>query len=173
MININNVASGTPQRLDIDFLYLDLNTCERCMATDGSLREALAVMSPMLDALNYEAVVNSVNITSKELAATYHFVSSPTIRVNGHDIFGEVSENNCTDCGDICGDDVDCRTFLWEGETYTQPPVSMVIDGILRTLYASERPVHAQASTPEYTLPENLEKFFSGSSCGCGDGCCS
>lgn len=70
----------------IDFLYLDLNTCERCMATDDTLEEALSALSPVFQALDSEVTVNKVNITTRELAEQHHFISSPTIRINGVDI---------------------------------------------------------------------------------------
>lgn len=47
-----------PKLLKIDFLYLDLDTCGRCKATDDSLNEALAELSGVLDTLGYQVVVN-------------------------------------------------------------------------------------------------------------------
>jgi hypothetical protein len=78
--------------------------------------------------------------------------------VNGFDICGSVTENNCCSCGEICGDNVDCRTFTYEGETYDQPPKAMVIDGILGAIYGG----FPHDSLP-YALPANLERFFTGS----------
>ncbi len=143
--------------LTIDFLYLDLNTCDRCMATDGTLHEALAELSGVLDALGYTVKVNKVNIITRELAEQYRFLSSPTIRVNGLDICGNVKENNCCSCGKICGDDVDCRTFTYEEETYEQPPKAMLMDGILRAIYGQ-----LPQDENSYTMPDNLKRFFTG-----------
>lgn len=143
--------------LMIDFLYLDLHTCERCVATDGTLEEALEALSGVLDALNYEVKVNKVEIATRELAKQYRFVSSPTIRVNGFDIGGEIQENNCCSCGTICGDTVDCRTFTYDGASYEQPPKAMLIDGILRVLYGNPMPEQTH-----YALPDNLARFFAG-----------
>lgn len=141
----------------IDFLYLDLNTCERCMATGDTLEEALRVLTPVFQMLNCSVVVNKVNITTEELAVQHRFISSPTIRVNGVDICGELRESNCKDCGDLCGDSVDCRVFVYEGKEYTQPPAAAIADGILRVLYGTmlenEKP---------YELPENLKNYFIG-----------
>lgn len=145
------------KQMKIDFLYLDLNTCDRCMATDGTLQEALRELSGVLNTLGYTVTVNKVNITSRKLAEQYHFFSSPTILVNGHDICGSITENNCCSCGAICGDNVSCRTFTYMGETYDQPPKPMLIDGILRIIY--QQPPNKK--TP-YTLPANLEHFFKG-----------
>lgn len=155
------------KQLTIDFLYLDLNTCERCMATDETLKQALDVLSGVFDTLGFEVKANSVNITSRELAEEYRFISSPTIRVNGVDICSELVESNCTDCGDLCGNTVDCRVFVYEGKNYEQPPVPMIVDAILKAIYGG------QAQSEEtYTLPDNLERFFAGKSGCCDSGCC-
>ena len=95
------------------------------MATDETLKQALEVLSGVFDTLGFEVKANSVNITSRELAEEYRFISSPTIRVNGVDICSELVESNCADCGDLCGDSMDCRVFLYEGKEYEQPPVPM------------------------------------------------
>ena len=154
---MDSCCAEVEKTIDIDFLYLDLSTCERCQATDSSLKEALHTLSRVFDTLGYTIKVNKVNITSRELAEQYRFVSSPTIRVNGADICTELVENDCSDCGDLCGDSVDCRVFVYEGKEYEQPPAAMIVDGILRALYCNL----AKSDAP-YTLPDNLEKFFSG-----------
>jgi hypothetical protein len=155
--------------LVVDYLYLDMTTCERCQSADSSLKEALGTMSGTLDALGYAVKLNEVNIASRELAAKYRFVSSPTIHVNGIDIFNDVDEGDCTHCGTLSGGSVDCRVFMYEGKEYEQPPVAMIVDGIMRNLHKSP----AKRDEP-YTLPDNLEKFFSGvesSGCSSDSGC--
>ncbi|MCL2319377.1 MAG: DUF2703 domain-containing protein [Treponema sp.] len=168
----DSVAAGPAAKdLTIDFLYLDLQTCERCISTDETLQEAIHVLSGTFDSLGYKVTLNSVNITSKELAEQYRFESSPTIRVNGVDICTELTESGCADCGTIAGDSINCRSFVWEGKEYNQPPAAMIVDGILRVLYGN-----ARKSKTSYTLPENLKKFFAGrkpaksETCNCG--CC-
>lgn len=141
--------------LNIEFLYLDLNTCSRCIATGNTLDEALNSLLPVLQAINYLVNVDKVNITTRKLAEQYHFVSSPTIRVNGIDICDEVKESDCKDCGDLCGDNTSCRVFVHDGEEYEEPPVSMIIDGILSVLYGKK-----QNEEKVYILPENLNNFF-------------
>ena len=136
------------------------------MATDETFKQALHVLSGMFDTLGLEVRVNSINITSRELAEEYRFISSPTICVNGIDICSELVESNCADCGDLCGDNVDCRVVVYEGKEYEQPPVPMIVDGILKAIYGG------QPQTAEiYTLPDNLERFFSGKDSCCGTAC--
>ncbi len=144
------------KELAIDFLYLDLNTCERCRGTGTNLDEAIRDVSAVLNAAGFALKLNKVNITSKELAVKYQFLSSPTIRINGNDIMLDVKESNCKECGDICGDDVDCRVWEYEGVEYTEPPKSMIVNAILKAVYG----VHEKVPGDTYALPENLEKFF-------------
>ncbi len=139
----------------IDFLYLDLNTCERCVSTDDVLNSALEKLSPIFNLLNIEVKVNKVKITNEKLARQYHFISSPTIRVNGIDICDELKESDCKNCGEICGESTDCRVFVFNDKEYEQPPASMIIDGILRIIYGNK-----PDNEYEYSLPENLNKFF-------------
>jgi len=143
--------------VEIDFLYLDLSTCTRCQGTDRSLEEALDEVSQVLKATGTEVVVNKINITSEELAIKHRFVSSPTIRVNGRDIQMEVKESLCESCGDLCGEDVDCRVWVYEGEEYTVPPKAMIIEAILNAVFG--RQDSGPAEQP-YVLPENLKRFY-------------
>lgn len=152
------------RRVNIDFLYLDLDVCTRCAGTDASLDAALADVDAVLKAAGFDVVVNKVNISSKELAIKYQFVSSPTIRVNGRDIQPEVKESLCESCGDLCGGSVDCRVWTYEGQDYTVPPREMIVNAILKEVYAGgsapAAPPPERDTGREYRLPPNLEAFF-------------
>lgn len=144
------------KEINISYLYLDLKMCERCLHTDDTLQEAMTALTPVLEALGYRMLLNKVHISTPQLAEQYRFLSSPTILVNGIDILGaDITENHCCNCGDICGSDVNCRTFYHEGSYYDSPPKAMIIDGVLRTIYG-------KVSSPKrsYTLPDNLNRFF-------------
>ena len=145
--------------LDIDFMFLDLNICERCITTGETLDEALKSLAPVLQSMNYTVTVNKINIITEELAIKHRFESSPTIRVNGIDICDEVKENFCKDCYDLCGDSVDCRVFVFDGKEYEQPPAAMIADGILRVIYEQKK---AKPQDKPYVLPDNLKKYFTG-----------
>ena len=126
------------RKVVIDFLYLDLSVCKWCQGTDKSLEEALNDISNVLQASGIEVVVNKINVTSEELAIKHRFISSPTIRVNGRDIQMEVREKLCDSCGDLCGDSVDCRVWVYNGEEYTIPPKALIIEGILKAVHGVE-----------------------------------
>ncbi len=141
----------------IDFLFLDLSVCEWCKGTDKSLEEALTDTYNVLRASGIEVVVNKINVISEELAIKHKFISSPTIRVNGKDIQMEVRESLCDSCGDLCGDNVDCRVWVYNGEEYTIPPKALIIEGILKSVYGGETEPNKEI---EYALPDNLKKFY-------------
>jgi hypothetical protein len=88
----------------------------------------------------------------------------------------EVKESLCDSCGDLCGDNVDCRVWVYNGEEYTIPPKALIIEGILKSVYGVETVSDEEV---EYELPENLRKFYEAmkvkrSCCGgTGDNKCS
>jgi hypothetical protein len=51
--------SGPPQtrQLTIEFLFLDLDTCTRCRATDATLAEAVELTRPVLESIGVLATV--------------------------------------------------------------------------------------------------------------------
>lgn len=142
----------------IDFLYLDLSVCERCQGAGSSLEEALREVAKVLETTGTELKVNKININTKQLAEKYKFSSSPTIRVNGRDIQMEFKESLCESCGDLCGDNIDCRVWFYQGQEYTVPPAAMVIEGILKAVYGTN--LDAVLPEQEYIMPENLKHFY-------------
>lgn len=152
-------SSQDIKKLTIDFLYLDLNTCERCKGTESNLLKAINEVEVVLKAASYEIIINKINIDSKESAIKYKFISSPTIRINGRDIDINTKESDCKDCGDICGDSIDCRVWTYENKEYTEPPKAMIINAILKEIY-NDKIKETNEIKEEYIFPENLEKFF-------------
>jgi len=146
------------KQLIIDFLFLDLSVCTRCQGTDSSLDAAITDIANILAATGYEVSVNKINVKTVELAEKFKFLSSPTIRINGQDIQLEVRESLCESCGDLCGDQVDCRVWIYQGREYNVPPKGMIIEGILKAVYGNQTPVDAGAAP--YVMPENLRNFY-------------
>jgi len=158
------------KQIVVDYLYLDLTTCERCVGTDQVLEEVLNELVPAFELAGYDIIFNLIEITDAEMAEKYKFLSSPTIRVNGNDICSSVQENNCGCCGEISGTAVDCRVFEYEGKLYEVPPKEMLAESVLKYAFAEA------AADSDYTLPDNLKRFFEGklkkSSCCSGSCCC-
>jgi hypothetical protein len=165
-IAVMNAAIEVPMpttAIAIDFLYLDLETCSRCRGTDANLEAALEQVEHVLGAAGAEVSLRKTLVASAEQAQALGFVSSPTIRVNGHDIALELRESSCAECGEACGCDgaIDCRVWVWHDREYTEAPTAMIVDAILREVYADAR----RASGPVPTasdVPENVMRFFEG-----------
>lgn len=166
MNNINQNANPpkssqeTPvqkKKIMIDFLYLDLTICQRCQGTETNMDAALDDVATILDNRGYEIELNRIHVNSREIATRYEFVSSPTIRVNGQDIDLSQKESLCQDCGDLCGDTVDCRVWVYKDEEFTTPPKEMIIDAILKA--AESKLLHFPMATG-YELPQNLKVYF-------------
>lgn len=171
----SEVTSSESKTLIIDFLYLDLNVCERCMGTDEVLLAVVNEVGAVLKSAGYTVVLNKIEIENEKLAEQYEFLSSPTIRINGLDICLEIKENLCGSCSDIGSYPVDCRVFVYEGKEYEVPPKAMIVNAILKAVYGQKQ---AKVKRGSYTLPENLKNFFNGKNsnstelcCG-GDSCC-
>jgi hypothetical protein len=156
-------APTPTRRLRIDFFFLDLETCTRCRGTDRNLESALAAARELLTATGTEVEVNKVRVDSAELARELRFESSPTLRVNGRDVALELRESSCGSeaCTGGCCDSIACRVWVHDGEEYTEPPVAMILDAILRAVYA-DAIVEREPDAEPYELPENLQRFFAG-----------
>lgn len=173
MVGCNTVkdqgcCSCNSKKVLVEYLYLDLKTCDRCIGTDAVLEGVLKEINPALSCAGYEVEFKKMEISSKEMAEKYRFLSSPTIRVNGMDICESVAENSCGCCSDISGTDVECRVFEFEGEDYEVPPKEMLATSILRAVFAPKE----ECCCVEYSMPENIIAFFDGkekkSKCSCG-----
>ena len=145
------------KKVVIEYLYLDLETCDRCMGTVDVLDEVVETLIPVLEKDDYKVEYKKTKIATPQMAEKYRFLSSPTIRVNGQDIFGAIVETNCEYCGEICGSEVDCRVFEYHGREYEVPPKEMFTDAILRSIHAP-----SVNCCRKYTLPDNLKRFFDG-----------
>lgn len=155
-----SVVSNTKldKTIKIDYLYLDKETCHRCIGTEDVLLESIEEIKSLLTSAGYKIIFNNIHIDSLDKAIKYQFETSPTIRINNQDISIAVEESNCKDCGDICGDDVDCRVWKYQGQTYDVLPKPFIMEALLKAVYA---PTHQNLKTKKYLVPANIVKFFS------------
>jgi Domain of unknown function (DUF2703) len=163
-------ANTTPtlDRLEIDFLYLDLTSCDRCLGTDRNLESALAVVRDVLEATGATVEVRKTLVETAAQARELRFVSSPTIRVNGRDLAFELKESacGCDACTDDSGEPIACRDWTYRGQEYTEAPVGLIVDAILGEVYGgAER--RAVTRDDAYELPDNLDRFFATEGTGC------
>ena len=165
--------SASEKKIVVEYLYLDLQSCDRCIGTDNVLDEVMMTLTPAFQMAGYEVEYKKNEMETAELAEQYRFLSSPTIRVNGQDICQSVAENSCGCCSEISGTDVDCRVFEYNGEAYEVAPKEMLTESILQAVFGQ---VESGCSCGGYELPENLKIFYEGkkskSGCSCGGNCC-
>lgn len=176
-LSLNEDGCGCKEQVEnmvqVEYLYLDLETCERCVGTDVILDEVMAVLTPAIEMAGYKVKYNKIKMETEELAKQYRFVSSPTIRVNGQDICFSVAENSCGCCSEISGTAVDCRVFEYNGEVYEIPPKEMIAEAVLKNAFIMFDKY--SSNSQEYEIPENLKIFFKGKKskeCTCKGSCC-
>lgn len=163
---------ASDKKVIIEYLYLDIDTCDRCIGTDTVLDEVMMILTPAFNLAGYEVLYNKIKMETEKIAIKHRFISSPTIRVNGNDICQSVLENSCGCCSDISGTDVDCRVFEYNGRNYEVPPKEMLADAILKAVFVQDE---KGCSCRDYELPDNLKQFFNGKEnkkCSCGSSCC-
>ena len=152
------------KEIEIEFLYLDLNSCEPCRGSESNLEEALREVSLLLEKTGAEVFVKKIHVESYEQALALEFVSSPTIRVNGRDVALEVKENYCSSCSDLSGTETYCRVWNFQGEQFSTVPKPLVVESFLKEIYgsgANESSPGSSADQIEKSL-ENLKRFFEG-----------
>lgn len=165
-------GEASEKKVVVEYLYLDLTTCDRCIGTDGALDDVMLVLTPALQLAGLHVEYNKIEMVTADIATHYRFLSSPTIRVNGRDICESVAENHCACCGEISGGDVDCRVFEFDGQSFEIPPKEMLAGAVLRAVFGG---TDGGCSCGAYELPGNLKSFFEGKSrkmCSCGSHCC-
>jgi Domain of unknown function (DUF2703) len=153
--------SPRARTVEVDFLYLDLTACSRCIGSDESLHAALDLVCPALAATGIEVALRTTLVASEEQARALHFVSSPTIRVNGRDIAATLQESACADCSNLCGCDgeTNCRVWTYEGQEFTEAPVGLIVEAILGAVYGGTAPT-AHAARPDEDVPDNIKRFY-------------
>jgi hypothetical protein len=155
----------------IDFLFLDLSTCGRCLGTGANIETALSAVEGVLRATGAQVEVRRIHVRSVEQARELEFVSSPTIRVNGRDLAFELLESECEADVCNCGIGASCRVWRYDGQEHTEAPVGLIVDAVLAELYAE--PTRAESPAASYELPENLVRVFAAKDAGApGGGCC-
>jgi hypothetical protein len=165
----------THRTVTVDFLYLDKESCDRCVGTEAALETAIERVEPILESLDVGLLVRDIHVSSLEAARATHLTVSPTIRVDGRDIQPDYPESTCESCGDLSdGDeDVDCRLWRYRGMEYTTAPVELIVEALIRALARTQPQFDGTRDRSASRSSSNLRDFFDnseddGSGCGCG-----
>ncbi len=121
--------------LNIEFLYYDKNTCNRCISTNKSMISTLKELKKVIKYTNVK-----INLKEKKLPESKIYLS-PSILINGKDIEklfnknSKLKSNACSDCCHLTNKPVvNCRTFNYKGKIYDYIPKEMIMDAINRVL---------------------------------------
>jgi len=116
--------------MKIEFQYYNKTTCKRCASTNKSVKLSLKELK--------EVIKNTqLKIDFKEkklLKSKIHL--SPSILINGKDIEklinknSKLKDNYCSDCCQLAGHPVNCRTFTYKGKSYDYIPKKMILEAI-------------------------------------------
>ena len=130
-------AKEVPIRLDIEFLFLDLSSCDRCRQTERQLTQALQELRPVLETEGISPVLHHIHIQNEGQAAAAKFLISPTIRLNGYDLQPDWKATVCEQCEGLCGagKEVRCREWWYRGSWYSSPPKGLLFKAILEKVY--------------------------------------
>jgi len=166
--------SYTRRTVTVDFLYLDTESCDRCIGTEAALETALERVAPILDVLDLEVVVRDLHVSTLAAAEATQLAVSPTIRINGQDIQPDYLENTCDSCGDLCAcsDDVDCRLWRYRGEEHTTAPVGLLVEALTAAIVSPQSAGVEISVSQSDGVSANVQAFFEDpetddTSCGC------
>ena len=164
----------TRRTVTVDFLYLDNESCERCIGTEDALETALEHVEPILDALDVAITVRDIHISTLEGAEATQLPVSPTIRIDGQDIQPDYLENTCEPCGELCGctGDVACRLWRYRGKEHTTAPVGFLVEALLQAITPTQMDIEDGGVSQASQLSSNVRDFFVGTgeenaSCDC------
>jgi len=166
----------TLKDINIDYLFLNLTKCKRCIDTNSVLESSVSKVENLLGDERIKIKVNNIHINTEDKAREFGLEVSPTIRINGRDIQSDWTDNQCSECGDLCNcaQCITCRVWKWNGKEYLAAPENLIVNAILKNIYSEK------SSTLDYKfkikeLNSNIKTFFSeknNNSDKCDCSCC-
>lgn len=129
------------------------------------MRAAIEALEPVFAATGTAVRLRSMLVNSQKQARELRFASSPTIRIDGVDIAGELVEFECADCGELCGcgAGVDCRVWRYRGQDYEQAPAGLIVEALAAAVGGFRPPPAAALS---FEVPGNLKRVFAARAAG-------
>ena len=144
----------------LELFALDDESCAPCRSARSSLRAAAQILSQTLDGQGYVVATRVVVLQSADHARALRVVSSPTVRVNGHDVALAVEEQTCSTCSTLAGTSIECRTYEWDGRRFDHPPVPLIVDAVHRHLAAGASRAAIAPEVEPAGAPSSVERFL-------------
>ena len=142
----------------LELFALDTATCGPCVSAMSSLHAAAALLNRELTGQGYVVATRVVLLENAAHAEELGISSSPTVRVNGHDIELEIQEEACPTCSSLAGAGIECRTYTWDGQQFDHPPIPLIVDAVHRHVASGAR--RATPQTPAASEPTSVERFL-------------
>ena len=151
----------TLKDINIDYLFLNLTKCKRCLDTNTALENAVSKVFKLLGDNRIKIDVNNIHINTEDKAREFGLEVSPTIRINGRDIQSDWTDNQCSECGDLCNcaQCITCRVWKWNGKEYLAAPENLIVDAILENIYCQKSST-ADVKHSLRELNSNMKTFF-------------
>ena len=170
------IESYSRRTITVDFLYLDDQTCDRCVGTGAALETALGRVEPILGAMDVGITLRDVHVSTLAAAETTRLAVSPTVRIDGRDVQPDYVEDACESCGDLCecAGGVDCRLWRYRGEEHATAPVDLLVEALVRAVASNRTRSDRSGENGAYRLSQNVREFFEGAgdaASECGRGC--
>lgn len=105
----------------IDFFYFDKQTCQRCRETERNLRDVLNKLG-----MDTKVVEHKLEGHEQEIEG-FGKVMSPSIFLNGKDIFSKTNVSPCGECSDIRGKSVNCRAESDKNDQFTKRAIKKAV----------------------------------------------
>jgi hypothetical protein len=155
-------VESTNETIDVpvvlELFALDSTVCTPCVSAMASMHAAAAALSHELTGDGYVVATRVVLLENTAHATELGISSSPTVRVNGHDIALDVHEGACPTCSSLVGVSIDCRTYEWDGQRFDHPPVPLVVEAVHQHLAAGARRDATPTLAPSH--PTSVERFL-------------
>ena len=142
----------------LELFALDTIACGPCVSAMASLHAAAATLSHELTGDGYVVATRVILLENTTHAAELGISSSPTVRVNGHDIALDTDEAPCTTCSALAGVSIECRTYEWDGQRFDHPPVPLIVDAVHQHLPSGARRAATKTLAP--SRPTSVERFL-------------
>jgi len=116
--------------IKVEFQYYNKTSCNRCASTSKSVELSLRALKKVI-----KNTKTRVDFKEKKLPKSKTHLS-PSILINNKDIEQIINKNSklkanyCSDCCQLAGHPVNCRTFTYKGKKYDYIPGEMILEAI-------------------------------------------
>lgn len=116
--------------MKIEFQYYNKTVCNRCASTDRAVQLSLKELKEVIKNTKLK-----IDFKERKLPKSKIHLS-PSILIDGKDIEKIINKtskpkaNYCSNCCQLAGHPVNCRTLIYNGKSYDYIPKKMILKAI-------------------------------------------